>query len=367
MAAGMRFVVLFYPGFIGLKVPVSFELRVSGKPVLLNAVKHISALEILDFDNALTATPMGNGEHVSLRTPIAGLSNKTLHIRYGDFAPWLVDYARVHYRLFKPRPFTELHFAYEIPEIAAITEEELNFHNSVLAHFLAAYRFTTNDVKVRLPSDLQSDVPLVMEAITQFSEAELAMDSVRRLQLPRQVMPGIKQFSISEYQDLLPTVPHDMSRATDALTRFLDADRSIPPVRAMLVKAFEELTRHKNQRYALLEAFIAAEAEVVAFWEAGAVRRGVSKKKLDALRDRITVSQLLSVQLFLLFDQVTDEDRQIVARVDAVRTLRNRVVHENASVSDQQALDAINSVSALVALLERKRQGWTATTPSPAK
>jgi hypothetical protein len=43
MAVGMRFVVLFYPGFIGLEVPVSFELRVSGNP----RIESVYLIEIL--------------------------------------------------------------------------------------------------------------------------------------------------------------------------------------------------------------------------------------------------------------------------------------------------------------------------------
>lgn len=79
---------------------------------------------------------------------------------------------------------------------------------------------------------------------------------------------------------------------------------------------------------ALLHLAIAAEMATTRFVHKKLVEAGVSKNKLDEAGEQLTFSKMLNIDLFVVCPQDKKPDRQLVGKINEIRTMRNGLMHE---------------------------------------
>jgi hypothetical protein len=95
--------------------------------------------------------------------------------------------------------------------------------------------------------------------------------------------------------------------------------------------------------FALLQLAIAAEIATTRFVHREFEKRGVSKTKLDRFRSDLTFSILLNVEVTALAPAEKKPEREVIAAVDRVRDLRNKLMHYGQFQSSATELRALHS------------------------
>jgi len=120
------------------------------------------------------------------------------------------------------------------------------------------------------------------------------------------------------------SMPEDAERQFRALasgeTQIDDVDRLIQEARSSWQSGEYE--------FAFLQAVIAAEIVTVRIVNAVCIDRGVSKKKLKELRDKLSYSWALNVGIPLAFDVKRRPAADLVAAMNNARQIRNDLMHE---------------------------------------
>ncbi len=347
MGKGALFLHLFYPGYIGPLDSSAFTGEMEGRLVSVQIIKHLRPVEILDFGNEIRTTIEGERTDAELKNIDFTFSEQSVAVRSGANVLFIIDNLGTYYRRFRHRRFTEIGIAYEIDSAPDYTNEDFIYHEQPLHSFINRYRCITNDVAICLPKNLRRDVPLVQVACVEYDADDLKLDRQERLLRERSLQFGIKQMSIKEFSQEVATVSHDPEEASYKMG-------SLPqfsPFQITLINAFEELTVSENSRYAFLSAFIIAEIMLAGYLHQLKLKRGASKSKLDDFEEEVPFSYMLNIELPVLIGNPIDDDRQVIARMDKVRKKRNDIIHRAASVSEQEALEAINAVEGLRAFL----------------
>jgi hypothetical protein len=347
MSKGALFIRLYYPGYIGLLESSAFTGEIGGRLASIQVIRHLRPVEILDFGNEIKARIVGDKTDAELKNKDFSFTENSIAAIVSGEVIFIIDNLGRDYRRFRHRTFTELGIAYEIDSAPNYTDEDFNRHEWFLEWFINRYRCITRDVKISLPKNLRRDVPMVQVASIEYDEEDLKVDREERLLKERTLRFGVKQMSVREYEDDIPKVRHNLEEASTAMA----SPVQFSPYITGLVNALEEVGINKNPTYAFLSAFIVAEIMLDSYLHQLKIKRGASKSKLDDFEEEVPFSYLLNVELPVLIGNPTDNERQIIGRMDKVRKKRNDIIHKAATVSEQEAVEAINAVDGLRALL----------------
>jgi hypothetical protein len=95
----------------------------------------------------------------------------------------------------------------------------------------------------------------------------------------------------------------------------------------------------------LLHLAIAAELATTRYVHAEYIARGVSKTKLDNSKTEIAFSIMLNIEIPALSPPDQKPDRQLLGKIDRIRTLRNDLMHYGRFASTQSELRELYSAS----------------------
>ena len=149
-------------------------------------------------------------------------------------------------------------------------------------------------------------------------------------------------------KESIPQTDSEIFRNYEVLSLALVQGKPLKEESRLLEKAFEEADLHRNYKYAFLESFIVAESVISMALRKIKQDKGVSKTKLKEYAKEVGIGYQINVEIPVLFDNLTDNERQILGSINKIRKIRNEVIHEGISVSEETALEAINSVSKLI-------------------
>lgn len=348
---GCHYTQLFYPGHICLHARRWYSFEVDGRPATVAIDRHVDALRVLDFDNRINKDGL---EH-----PIDKFSDQALRMSY-EVNPstlrreMIVDnYGKREHKVLYATFYTELVVVHEIANPASLTKAEEEFYLRVLEKFIRKYRYVSHDIKLRLPQHVNRERMVVKRGTVAYLPDELRLPVHERLAKSREVKLELKYVKFLDQTESLPFTEKEINDWTNRLLELHD-DAMIRE-EEWLVKATEELVVNQNFRYALLDAFSAAESIVGRVLQKIRLAKGVSKKKLEAYEAEIGVGYMLNVELPSMLEHLNEKERQILGKVDGVRKLRNEVIHRGADVSKSDAADAIAHVALLIAMLQTRK------------
>ena len=122
-----------------------------------------------------------------------------------------------------------------------------------------------------------------------------------------------------------------------------------------MLKAREELYIHKNYKYSFIESWTALEISIVNYLKKIKLEKGISKNKIDTYESEIGISYLLNIELPLVQADSSQSFKDLISSVDAVRKMRNKLIHENRNISESEAINALEVVIKFVNYLGFKR------------
>lgn len=200
---------------------------------------------------------------------------------------------------------------------------------------------------------LTNDRIIEKEAVIKYTDEE-KLKPIKERFLPRDLNIGIKSFTAMQPKESVPQNNEKILQNYQALGLALTQGSTLKEEFRLLEKAFEEIDLNNNYKYALLESFIVAESLISRLLRKIKLEKGVSKGKLEDYETEVGIGYQINVEIPVLFDDLTNDERQILGNVDKIRKVRNKVVHEGISVSEETALEAINSVSNLIAMFSTR-------------
>ncbi len=118
-----------------------------------------------------------------------------------------------------------------------------------------------------------------------------------------------------------------------------------------------DIYMNKNYKYALLEAFTFAEAFITDYLTEHKLSVGISKSKISDFEKEIGISYKLNIELPLIL-KLKDEEKEIIGGVEAIRKIRNKIIHgqsEMIIVSEAEAVQAVSAVQKLYLFLSDKK------------
>jgi len=355
MAKGVLYVRSLYPGDIAVQEKKAFEVTVDGRLGIVCVNRHLIALTIKDFNNAIEYIDEGDKQLPQLKVPITTIGENIVALDgTASRLLCLVDYTRRDYRQFSGQAFSEVLVSFDLDDTRIIGDDEFAFHDRTLQAFVRVYRHVSRDVSVLMPDRLLRDVPIGMVCAVPYSEEELGLTPKERLLRPRVLQFGVKRMSTAEFAKYLPKLAPQTMKNTSAMeARFRRGvlyDESLDG----LLRALEELSIEESPKWALLEAFTVVELVTARFVNDAKLAKGVSKNKLDMYRKDIGISYMLNVDLPLLLAPLTEGEKKVIQRANTLGGRRNKVVHEGAVVSKDEAREAINAAYELLELLRHR-------------
>lgn len=354
MNLGCYYLNILYPGFLELNDGKAFFISSGSKNFGACIIRKISALNVLDYDNQVAVTPMqGEDFSFNIKKPISQISNKNFATIEGENLPAVIDHSTHYSRIFHHRPVTEIIIIHEINDIDDTTN---NFATAkkYLSEFIDIYRFVTKDTLVRLPEDIETEILLYKEALHRYLPNEQSQQEKDRLFTLRPLKYLVRGINIAGYRANCTAHRNNMLNNTKAISSYTSANKKFLQFDKSMMRSHEILVVHKQPSHALLGAFIAFETFIFKLVKDFKIDRGVSRNKFKTFENSVGVSYLINVELPTILGPPTDSERQMIADVDNVRTLRNDIVHNGEKVSETQALNAINSINKLVLHLRAK-------------
>ena len=370
MPCGALFVKFFYPGHFGLTIPSNYFLEVEGKPALVRLLNQIKPVEVLDFTNELIADPKG-GNFRKLMNPIESPSSQSLEffgrtleteqpdrtshgLKEGKIAdlPHRLTLDAISfdkYKLYKTRDWTDIVIIYEVEDIQNVTAVEATFFQKALNRFNQVYRLMTKDSRVRYFDDVGEAIHWNIAKV-EFSQEEMTGSPQDRLAAARESVK-FENKSISFPYAHEGFFEFDTKAITQKVFDLLKANRWLSVAEELLLNAHEAAYYRKNFRYALVEAFTAAEVCVSNFLSKSKLGRGVSQGKLKEYKDEVSISYKLNVEMPVFLENLRLDERQAIGRVDGLRKQRNEVVHGAKFVSEAEAKEAVETTGALFNML----------------
>jgi hypothetical protein len=362
---GALYFEFFYPGFFGVEVPSGFVFTIAGRPVAVAIQRRLTPAELTDFSNFLKPDPDNSAlvvlEHAIDSPSPTSMSFKLAMVKSidpSDIPPIqdiphavTIDKYESDHTTYRTRYFTDVVVAYEVQDPQKLSQSDLEFRTPVLNEFLWAYRAATKDLRVRLIEDLQEPLLFRRTAI-RYTKAELALPPEQRLAANRELQ--LKEFQLTFPYSQEPYVRMPLADATRALNEHLATGKRISQAHEFLARATEAALYTKNFKFAVIEALIAAETSTTSVVTKLKLARGASKGKLDDYEEEVTLAYKLNIELPVLLGDVTSDERDTVGQVDAVRKMRNDIVHKGFVPTEKEARRSTDSVEKYLIMLSRR-------------
>ena len=335
---GCYYMHIFYPSRIYLDQKPPFTFEFDGRNCSVVVIKTLKSLITNDFDNRITKRTDDGGK---VRTE---LDKKQLQISAGSLVivmddghvGYVIDHSKNLYTEFYTKDYTELVLYFESTKEV----DNVSIARRALDHFIDCYRVVSGDVLTLSLSKTTYVSTVVREYFYVYTEEDLKVPAEERNNATRSFHLGVKQATLPFWDTQGKRVRTDPAKAAVELSQFFKNKSKTTPLQEFVLKAREELHVHKNYKYAFIEAWTALEVAIVGYLRNAKLAKGISKSKLDDLESEVGISYLLNIELPLVHQQNDDAFKQLIGKVDAVRKLRNKVIHQNRPISQKEAEDA---------------------------
>jgi hypothetical protein len=350
MPRGLRIAVAFYPGRIGMPEHTAYPVVLNGKLGAVLLVRHLTPVEAVDFENLITRETGEGRTRWTLKRPITIPTEGCIALEGNGQLLYVLEDGVQYYRLFRPRNFTELFIAFEVEDIASITDEQKSRHEQILDQFLLAYRAFTGDVAVRMLHDLAGDYPVIRMGSYEYNEDELRLPDLERITRLRTMDVRIEGLPLGINPNVLTPPFIDPDRAGPVISAFLRSGEAIPKPQEVLIKATEELKISLDYNYAFLLASFAIEQVLTDFLEDVKKHAGIPENTIKAYQGDVGMAYKINVELPLVV-RADHAVRQLIPDLKGTNTIRNAIVHKGRTATYEEAVVAIQTGDKLIKAL----------------
>jgi hypothetical protein len=350
---GLVCFLTYYPGFINLPYNQWFTFEFEGELIGFNVIEHLEPLHYIGFNKVyhdeltieFSKTNKDQTELISTITTTDG--NRTSNYKS------LLN--PVSQEVAYTRHYTKLFFC---SEGEMLNDKLTRDHkqSEKLDEVVRNYRNASGDYRIPLFNDIKSEIPFTTVGFRKFNKAELSLSPLERITQNVEINFPMVNYS-SKLFDRFESSPLGSNLSSGEISnrfnKFLNSKNS-PRKQVyfdglgMAIRAFVS----ENYKFAFLEVFMLLEVVVSDFLTCKKINAGVSKTKLDDFSKGLTFSYMLSVEVPIFVNDLTDAKRTLIGRVDDLRKKRNYVIHDGAKVSEAEARNAIETIQEFVILLD---------------
>jgi hypothetical protein len=344
---------IFYPGTLALPLHKWYSFQLKNSLIAFKITAHVEPFHAIDFSKTVSET-----EAISFDASREAQSTVNFTVKQGECqvsgSRKFVFDQEVPSIGFS-RFYSELHICHEEEMGNNIADPAISPYD-ILKKVIECYRIASSDHLIPLPDECRADTPLIRRAVRELSPQQDSLTPLERLTLIPETLnleySELKIFNPSESSPntiCVPTTALDSQMCallSDAVTL---ASREYCDWLSRAMRAFST----ENYKYAFLEIFMLLEVVTSRFLREKKIAAGVSKKRLNDYSKDLRISYMINVEVPIFIPPMTDAKREILARVDAIRNKRNKVIHDGYTVTENDARSAIETVQDFVCLLDK--------------
>ncbi len=335
---GCYYLHIFFPShiYINQKSPFEFEFNEVKYSVIV--IKTLKSLVTNDFNNEILAHVDADGilhHELSKKEIILSKNSVVMKLDDGSIA-YALDNQKVLYTEFYTKDYTELVLFFETID----NPDNVTTARKALDYFIDSYRIVSGDV-LTLPLNKATYVSIVTkEYFYRYSEEDLKIPKEERNKITRQFKLGVKQMTLPFWGTQGKRLVSDGVKVAATLKEYFKKNTKREVLQEFLLKAKEELHVHKNYKYAFIETWTTLEVAIASYLRNAKLTKGISKNKVDDFESEVGISYLLNIELPLIHSSNDEEFKLLIGKVDSIRKLRNRVIHQNKDISLTEAENA---------------------------
>jgi len=344
---GCYYLHVFYPSHLFLETGRAYIFLFQGRHFSVLISQNLKSLIINDFNNRIIVDEEASKEHSDPTIPkkhklenneisiAKGLLGITLE---GDVVSYMLDSYKHLYKEFYYKNYTEIIIAFETEpstENQALAEKALNY-------FINSYRTVTDDV-LTLPLNKTLYVSNIFkEYFYKYTNEELSLTSEQRLTTSREAAFGLKTVRMPYWNTQGKTFDTNENINSQNLKVFFNEQKTPHAYHEYILKAREELYIHNNYKYSFIESWTTLEVAITSILKTIKLKKGISKKKIEDLEGEVGISYLLNIELPLVHENNDARFKDLIGRVDSIRKIRNKVIHENRDINQEEAGSALS-------------------------
>lgn len=330
----------FYPSNMFLNENDNFSFVKDSIKYLVLITKHLKSLVINDFGNKLIKGEENNRIKYQIEKGEIKINEKNIAIEIENGAYHIIDYEK-HYRkeLFTVS-YTELVISFE----SSPTEDNFKLANEALVFFVDSYKIVSDDFFTLSHDKMPFFSKVYKYFFHHYSKDELLMPSEVRMKVPREISFSFHQITVPHLNAQLRILTKESAEISKNLKTYFDENKKAEPLAEYILKASEELYVHKNYKYSLIESWTALEIAIVSYLTRIKLEKGISKKRIDNFEGEVGISYLINIELPLVHPDYNQNLKDLLVKIDVIRKLRNKVIHENKLVLESDATNAIKTL-----------------------
>lgn len=338
---GCYYLHFFYPSHLFLEYAPPFLFELESIQYAVIVTRHLSSLITNDYDNKIVHVESENEKHkYEPEKKEIGISDKSLVVTLeGNVINYAIDYSKHLFREFYSKDYTEIIISFETTEKAKNTDlaqKAMNF-------FIDSYRLVSNDILTLTLDKMPYVSNVFKEYFHPYTQEELKLPKEKRSVISRAVNLGVKTVRFPFWNTQGKKFQTDPKKNAENLVKFFNEKKTPDVLSEFVLKAREELYIHKNYKYSFIESWTTLEIAIASILKKIKLEKGISKNKIDMYEGEVGISYLLNIELPLVYTPNDEVFKKLISRVDGVRKIRNKVIHENRSITEQEAIDALTT------------------------
>ncbi len=334
---GCYFLHIYYPSQIYLEQPSRFAFEFENEHFSVLIIKTLKSLVINDFDNEILSKYVDEKPFHELKKKNIELGERSFVTVFDNGSiGYAINPEKNLYTEFYPKDYTEVIVSFESQR----KDDNVSTVLKALSYFIESYRFVSGDLFTLDLSKTTSVSMVTRDYFHTYSDIELKMPKEERSIISREVLFGLRQVRFPFWNTQGKTLLVDKKKVSANLANHFKNRIPSDALADFLLRAREELHVHKNYKYAFIETWTALEIAIVNFLKNVKLKKGISKTKIEAYESEVGISYLLNIELPLIHQTNDDRFKMIIGKVDAIRKLRNKVIHENRDINFEQAQNA---------------------------
>ncbi len=337
--SGCYYWEIMIPSFIKLPEKSGYELFVNDRRTFVNLHQHIKSVFVNDYDNKIIKNE--TAPVIVLKDPTVEIGNGALFLTDPDTneVMYVIDFSNKKRKEISTTLYSQVLVFFESNKEVNNLSLAQNAFNS----FYKSYQIVSDNFFALPMEHLHSQTVVIREYFYTYGKDELSKNESERLSTPRAISLALKQW----FQPYLNREGYnktlDQNAHAKELTKYLKATKHNDFINETLLSAKRERHVYKNYKYALLECFFIVENVVYNYIEEKKIAKGISRNKLKEASNRVGISYLLNIELPILIDNYDDTAKNLISSLDKIRKIRNDVVHNGDSVSEEEAENAISA------------------------
>ncbi|HLG41407.1 MAG TPA: hypothetical protein VI461_17135 [Chitinophagaceae bacterium] len=337
---GCYYFCTFYPAKLMLPEKTSYSFQFETNKIVVQINRHLKSLVVNDFGNRIIKTTENELVFHSVENDKIEIDKLNMVVEIEDNGFFIVDHKKHLRKEFFTLNHTEIILSFE----TTLNHPNYDFSQKVLDFFIESYRMVSEDVLTLQKDKIPFYTKIYKYDFHHYSEEELKLSQEERLKIPRALRLKFHQISIPFWATQGKKIVASKEEIAKKLKDFFSGPKNMGVLNEFILKASEELNVHKNYKYSLIESWTALEIAIVSYTTDHKVKKGISKNKIKDYERDIGVSYLINIELPLIHPTNDTAFKNLLSQIDLIRKLRNNAIHENKSVSETDATNAIKTL-----------------------